>query len=321
MKKRIELFLILSIALISTGCMKMEVSMGIHKDKSMDFSMIQAIDMEAMSQFGDAGATTTNEMTEEEIKEMEETSGFKVEEYKEDSFEGYKMTKTFANIDKISNEEEIETDLSALTSTEEDEQQFFQVKRGLFKNTYKAKLKSSDSEDMQDQIGSSEDSSELQGFDTSSLTSQLDFNLSVNLPYKAISSNAMEVTNDGKTLVWNLLELKDEAVEFEFELYNTTVIYVTLGITIGFILVLIILVLITLRGNKKRRQKELSENVEVDEQPEVILPIQDINIQQPQFNQGMPTVSPAELNPNMTSAVEMNLNVQNINNDYYNNMQ
>ncbi len=317
MKRKMQLFLMLSIIFASTGCMKMDISLGINKDKSMNVTMIEAVDMEALSQFGE-GAPTGPILDEEQIKELESVSGVSVEEYKEGKLDGFKVSRVFPNIDELSSEDEIESDLSVITDMEELEEDsyVFQVEKGLFKNKYKASF--AGMTDEMNSITGGSDVTDLEGVDTSSLISQLDFKFSINLPYSAISNNATSVENDGKTLIWNLMEFKGETVDFEFELYNANFIYITLGTIIGFILILIILVLITLRGNKKRRQKELSETVEANEQFE--LPSQDINMQQ--YHQ-MPQdimASSTQLNNNTTSLTEMNPNIQDINNDYYNNM-
>ncbi len=263
MKKKLQLFLMLSIVLFSSGCMKMEISLGINKDKSMDVTMIEAIDKQAMSQLGGEAADTL--LTDEDIKELESTPGVTVEEYKEDSLEGFKVTRRFSNIDDLSSEEEIDSDLSILTDMEnvQEESYVFQIRKGLFKNTYKASFTGM-TEDV-DSMTRGEEISGLEGIDPSTLTSQIDFTFAISLPYGSIYNNATSVENDGKTLVWNLMEFKEEAVEFEFELYNMQVIYIALGIAVTLILILVILVFITLINNKKHSKKQSSEEVNMND--------------------------------------------------------
>ena len=67
----------------------------------------------------------------------------------------------------------------------------------------------------------------------------LSFN--VTLPYSAKSNNASTVNNDGKKLSWNLSSNQVEFIEFEFELYNMTVIYTGVG---AIVLILVIIIFI-----------------------------------------------------------------------------
>jgi hypothetical protein len=282
--------------------MKMDISMGIHKDKSMDFSLIEAFDTQVLAQLEAAGyETETTELTDDEIKQTEEETGFTIEKYKDGTLEGYKYTKTYPNIDQISNEMELEYDLGTVTSDDSDTQQFFQVEKGLFKNVYKAKFINSSVDQVQDQMDSSD--TQVSEVDMSSLTSQMSFDFTVQLPYKAISSNAASISDDGKTLTWDLLNAYTNTIEFEFALYNTKNIYIALGITISFIIILMVLVLITLRGNKKRDLKKI---IERENQEETSISEMPLGMEQP-IQPMMTTTSPVELVPdNFNTSVDSN---------------
>ena len=69
----IKLLGIFTFALISTGCMKFETTMEVNKDKSMNLTMIAAMDQSFLEQ-----------MTETTNREDLESSGFYVEDYNED---------------------------------------------------------------------------------------------------------------------------------------------------------------------------------------------------------------------------------------------
>lgn len=280
--KRIIMLVMMLLTL--TGCVKFEVSMDIKKDKSMTLGIIQAIDNSLME-----GSENTTTILEEDEKKALEKAGYKVEPYSEDNMTGYKITKEIKNIDEVSTEKEITADLS--TSELDDTAYIFTVKKGIFKNTYKAVLKSSDMDevegalddpsifeptdddnedeiifddsedeiifdDSEDEIifGDSEDETEEDDFgdiDYSSLASSFDMTFKVNLPHKALSSNATTTENDGKTLEWDFMELEDQPIKFEFELYNTTNIIIACSAIILVIVVIIILIL----KNKKKTPK------------------------------------------------------------------
>ena len=120
------LIIILS-ALLVTGCVQVNGTIEIKKDKSMDLVMIEAINS---SLAGD------QDIMKAEDKSELEKNGYKVENYTNGNNKGYKISKHYDNIDDISSVDEKEVDLS---STED--QMHFTVKKGFLKNTYKAKIK------------------------------------------------------------------------------------------------------------------------------------------------------------------------------------
>jgi len=101
-----------------------------------------------------------------------------------------------------------------------------------------------------------EEDTSLDDIDYSSMLASLDMKFSVNVPYKALSSNATEVSNDGKSLTWKLTELKEDEMKFEFELYNTNNIILVAGVTDVLLIILIILLLN--RAKKLRKKKSVA---------------------------------------------------------------
>ncbi len=80
----------------------------------------------------------------------------------------------------------------------------------------------------------------------------------VNLPVKALSSNADTVLNDGKTLVWNIKNGESKAINFKFTFQNVKS-YISLGLIIFDIIIIIIfiVILIVRRKRKKAYEKEI----------------------------------------------------------------
>ncbi len=254
------LIIILS-ALLVTGCVQVNGTIEIKKDKSMDLVMIEAINS---SLAGD------QDIMEAEDKSELEKSGYKVEEYTNGSNKGYKISKHYDNIDDISSVDEKEVDLS---STED--QMHFTVKKGFLKNTYKAKIKFDIKNDIDEAIKngdtSLDDSNYDEGedltlddesgmndttgddedfdFDPSLLTGNMDLSFEVKLPYKVINTNATTKDDDGKTLKWNLASSDVDSISFEFFLYNMTNIYILAG---GVALIIIaVIVIVVVSGRKK----------------------------------------------------------------------
>ena len=264
MKKYLRIMIVVVSIFLLTGCMKVEFSMGINKDGSMNFQIIEAFDKSMMD-----GSDFTSEQSN--FKDLEK-QGFYIQEYTEDEMKGYKITKYFDDINVYSIENEsFVGDLNEFL--EEGEGSLFTVTKGFFKNKYSAKLSVS-SGDLDSNIDSShgsmddssintdfdfsddlDDDTSLDGFDSSNeipdysqMMANMELNFVVNLPYEAISNNASNVNNDGKNLTWNLMTHQSETLDFEFELYNMTNIYIVVG---GFLLGLILLIVLIVKSSGK----------------------------------------------------------------------
>lgn len=256
------LIIILS-ALLVTGCVQVNGSIEIKKDKSMDLVMIEAINS---SLAGD------QDIMKAEDKSELEKSGYKVEEYTNGSNKGYKISKHYDNIDDISSVDEKEVDLS---STED--QMHFTVKKGFLKNTYKAKIKFDIKNDideaikngdtslddsnydegedltLDDESGMNDTTGDDEDFDLdpSLITGNMDLSFEVKLPYKVINTNATTKDDDGKTLKWNLTSSDVDSISFEFFLYNMTNICILAG---GVALIIIVVIVIVVVSGRKKDQ-------------------------------------------------------------------
>lgn len=252
--RKFKMLWIFSIVVLATGCVKMDVTMDIKKDKSMDLKITEAISNSLMQTKGNDSILSAKN------KAKMEKEGYKVEKYSENGMTGVTVTKEYKNIDDLSDTKDVKGDLSLKKSGSK----LFTIKKGLFKNTYIAKLKSSDSNSVNSQMNSSttinddnEDSSinitnNGSSIDYTKFMSSMDMKFKITLPYKPISNNATEVSKDGKTLTWDLLKHKG-SIEFKFSLYNMTCIYICVGV--GIILVAAVVVTIVLLNKKKKTQK------------------------------------------------------------------
>lgn len=270
MKKLRNVVVLLVVTLLLTGCVKYNVNMEIRKDKSMNFEMIYAMNSSLLQ--------GKDVFDEKELKEIKD-KGFKVEKYDKDNMKGFTISREIKNIDYISSSDAKEYSLSAIT--EKGDQKIFKVKKGLFKNKYTANLKfdSSDSkmsngnsnsqfreEDDDDDllIDSKDDDLDLDtddsdldldtdNYDYSGMMSNMDMSINVKLPYKALSNNATEVTNDGKDLKWNLTTSGAQSIDFEFELYNMTTIYICIALGVVLLVGVIVLIVVLVSKGKKKQ--------------------------------------------------------------------
>ncbi len=280
MKRSKKLGTLLLIALAATGCVKYDGRMSIRKDKSMDYSFIYALDS---SMTGDKTDNFTDGF--EELKKMEE-KGYKVTEYDKDGYKGIKIEKKFKNIDDISStvdekseEPEIEYSLSN-PMEEKSEEKIFTIKKGFLKNKYIAKFNfntsdagfDDDADDSQDSDTPFDDIDDMPNGDDfntdadeenssigdlsqmESLMKSLDLKFKISLPRKALSHNATDSNELETELTWDLAKGNVEKIEFEFELYNLTNIYIAGGIILFLFIILFII------SNKKGPKEAMANN-------------------------------------------------------------
>ena len=107
--------------------------------------------------------------------------------------------------------------------------------------------------------------------DLMTLAAEMEYTYTVNLPSAALSNNASSVENDGKTLKWNLSTEGDSEINFEFELYNMTNIYIICGAVVALIAIIVV-VIIVISKNKKKKEDNFTPTV-VNDTPEGETPI------------------------------------------------
>ena len=244
MKKSCKVLCLMLIVFMMSGCVKANIDMSINKDKSMKLSVTSAVDQSLLQQYGSEG------LMDEETKNEAENNGFKVDEYSDGSMKGYTLSKEFKNIDDISSDKKVNFDLEKLMN--EENAQIFTVKQGFFKNTYTVTMENNTSSELESQMDFGDSTTYGQdnsmdfssNIDLSSISSNMDMKFNVTLPYKAIKSNATSTENDGKKLVWDLMNQNLQNIEFQFELYNMNNVYLTAGI-VGAIIIIIVIVIIS----------------------------------------------------------------------------
>ena len=278
MKKLKYLLVICLFAIITTGCVKFNATMDIKKDKSMDFTIVYAFDKSVMGEM----AT----LKEEDFDDLKK-DGYTVEKYTEGNYEGFKIIKKINNIDEVSTDKDVEFNLSGMMEETEDNKYMFKVVKDGSKSTYYAKFKfdSNDSglndeddndntneggqalpdvmegeeleapdengTDFADEEMTTTDGSDI---DLSGMMGSMDLSFNVNLPSKAISSNATTKENGDKKLSWKLNYSGSQTIEFAFEIDanakdSNMLLYI--GIGAGALILIIAVVAIVLSSKKK----------------------------------------------------------------------
>lgn len=144
----------------------------------------------------------TDSILSAEDKQKIESKGYKVETNvdKKNYVISVNITGHFANIDDISSDSDVSMNIGEIF-TGEGENKFFTKSAN---NTYKANFRWDDE--------STEDFS-MEGIDIEQF---LTYTYEVTLPNKSITNNANKVSDDNKTLTWNLTSNSSNNISYEF---------------------------------------------------------------------------------------------------------
>ncbi len=260
MKSLKKVFVLFLTTMFICGCsMKSEFSMNIKSDKSMDFSVLMAVDdklMNAMMSMQNSSEDEqSKEYTEEEkwkflessISEQYSSEGFEKERYEQDEYKGIKLSKKISNIDDITGDT---INFSFENYANIDKSIVF-VKNG---DKYKATLTS------EGLVNVGSENSGDNSYDMSDI--DYDVKFIVTLPNKPISHNATSVSSDGKTLTWDLSNANEISnMEFEFSFQNNNfIIYLVIGVVGAIVIAGVIFIILKRKKNNSNINNSGNQN-------------------------------------------------------------
>ena len=225
MKKLLNIAVIMIIMLIAlTGCVNINYEVTLNSDGTANIAYIYGLEKENLEKMG----TTAEDMTTE-MKERATTQRYEVEAYSDDKIEGFKAKKHVENLSEISLAEVFGEE----NVKEAEENKISIDKKGL--KTYYSQNSTIDLSSMEESIAS---------IVTSKYT--------VNLPTKVGQNNADEVSEDGKTLTWNLKAGEISKIEFEA---NEWMLSSKIIMAIIICVIVILVVILIVKCNKKKKNK------------------------------------------------------------------
>ena len=275
MLRKVKYLFIIAMMFLLTGCVKFNMTMDIKSDKSMDLDILYAVDKNVA---GD------EELFKDEDIEEYKKSGFEVKDYAEGDYVGVTLKKHVKNIDEVSKTDGSTTFSLANATDTESEESMFTLKKGFFRNVYTLKMESDSATSASDDINLGDERIALEGEDDNLFSdypsgddsslgeypsdgeslldyyptdgsvdytealNNMEMNLTVNLPNKPISHNATSVSNDGKSLTWNLVAQQSD-VELTFALYNKTNILICVA---GVVVVVIVVIVVVSKSSKNK---------------------------------------------------------------------
>ncbi len=233
MKKIRAVVLALVCMLSLSGCVRFNASIDVKKNGKVDVSMIYAT--MSLEDYGFGG-----DMFDDETVEKFEEDGWTVEPYSEGNFVGYKLIRKDVELKELA---------ESLKDNDSD-----MVNMNSFKVT-KDGLKYVIDWDLEG-IG---ELSELQAYKSYFDMSGGYLTVDINLPVKPSNQNATKMSDDGKSLEWDLLSPDMDGIYLEFTLFSFKWIFILCGI--GFALaVIVVIAILVIDGNNRRKHRRDRQN-------------------------------------------------------------
>lgn len=230
MRKIYTLVFILLCATVLSGCMRFSTTVKVKSNGKADLSMLYAVSKD-LAEMG--GSENDMSLPDDEVAEME-ANGWTCKKYSEENYIGYEMVKENVDLNELASAFNNSDENASLNSD-----QLKVQRKGL---TYIIDWKMFEDE-QQEQISAYKNYFNMSGGY---------MNFVLELPFKASNSNATYVSDDGKTLKWDLLAMPAEGIHVEFSLLNIPLI---IGCIIaGVVLLAIIVVVIAVIANKKKKE-------------------------------------------------------------------
>ena len=262
------LMVLVSVMLLGGCAAKFDYNVKINSDNSMEISAIAAYDDEMidsiMSSSGgtistnpsaSTDTTQTPSYTDEErwnyleqafsSGEMPITETDGVKRYDKDGFKGYEATEKIDNINDITGDK---ANFNLDDSSNLNNTIMFVKKDG----GYEASI------GIDEETASSYSQYTAYGMD-------FEYKFVVSLPTKAGDNNATSVSDDGKTLTWDLTKFKGDSIKFVYKPSNI-IMYIIIA---AIVLVVIALIVVFILGKKNKNKTDSKEGtpVLVDETP------------------------------------------------------
>ena len=243
LKSKISLVILLVVMLFGlTGCANIDTQFKINGNGTIDATVITLINKESYKKLLDESGAGISEdekvvslinaqLVEE--KKVYEEKGYKTTDISEEGNIGFKATKKFKNVNELHPDT---YEVKGLVDFKiEEEKGFFKTKQEI-----KANL------DLRMVNGNEQTIEEN--------TQYFKYKFTLQLPYKPESNNATEISDNGKTLIWNLSLGNKNEIQATGEKTNVLNIVVLVAGTVGLFGVVAFVIITTNRRIKKIEQ-------------------------------------------------------------------
>lgn len=315
MKKFKQIILVLICIILLSGCAKEHITMTINKNKSINFEM----EMLLSDKLKDTEEGQNNFSQLKDQLSTLEKKGFTVTPKTKDGYSGYLVTRNIDSIDDLANNKGNPVSLSEISTLYENLLKSFKVKKGFLYNTYTSSFFYEYSEDVynasnestiipdnentndtENNVINNEETTLLEpanelvptteavatddttSNETNTLFNEMELTYVVNLPYKVDSNNAGKVSDNGKTLTWNIISNGKTSIEYSFPIYNLTNIIIC-GVGA---LVLIVIIIVIIKSLTKKKEETKETLIHTDYDSSIVGQIGEATIPQDDIPQG-----------------------------------
>lgn len=234
LRRKIALYILMVLIIVFTsGCVKGEITLDIGRSGSAELSTKVLV----LSFLRDNLAPLKDKFAQDQ---------FEVMDIKETGMEGFHATRKFSNISKMkdisifkglniqenlsrvpttskeSGKQDVNKESSGVTAAKSVKEPVLLVEKGLIWDKYKINA----NVDLGSKYNSSGDENPL----VKRILSQIDLKFIVKLPVKSTKTNATQVSEDGRTLVWQLSLGENNQVVAEAEMLNLVNVGGILGV-------------------------------------------------------------------------------------------
>ncbi len=213
-----------------TGCMRFNTTVKVKSNGKADITMRYAVSTE----FSEEDLSGYMSMPEEEMKKMQE-EGWECSEYSEDSYMGYEFVKRDVSFEELAGSFNDAGDGTTINADD------FTITKNGFNYTIDWKVFEDD------------DISDISSYKSYFDMAGGYMNFVLELPVKPLNSNATTISENGKTLTWDLLALEQgQTIHVEFNLINIKVIIGCIAAGSAILLIIVILIIVMISKNKKK---------------------------------------------------------------------
>ena len=273
MKRKLSLLVLLcALVFVLTGCMQTVFKISVHEDMSGTVEMQLGI-LEEFSSYLEG-----EDDPFADLRSQAESQGFTASNYTQDGYTGVIVTAEVDNVTTSSGTMEMfSSDFSLTEETDADGKKVIILQGNLG-----------------DLTGSLEDEAGM-SIDSIAEAGKIDMRFILELPYPAVETNATSQSDDGKTLTWDLLQVKEDMYARAVETQGTSpLLWIIIGVVAAAIIIAIII--IAVRSSKKKKAQASNEPVS---------PFSNISPQPnaaPESGNAVPPTGPVNPVPEQTSA-------------------
>ncbi|MCR5403558.1 MAG: zinc ribbon domain-containing protein [Butyrivibrio sp.] len=227
MKKGIHFLTALVLVLLLTGCARINIDVNIKENGKVDMSMLYA--------FIEAASEGTEILSAEDIKELTD-EGWEYADYNEDGYVGYTLNIKDRDIKDL-------------------EQAFMDPDTGVEAGgSYSIKLEDGKYIFDLDLLGESDADMRYETKEYIAMYGGY-VTVTIHVPQPALDSNATYVTDEGKTLTWDLLEMSPgETIHAEFKMSRFRPARM-IGVTAATVAALLVIILIVVLVGRKAKSR------------------------------------------------------------------